>query len=76
MFIGSARQINYDHIPTITYFSPAKTNLVKLDVKTLGKKIGYIVGAGDKVPQALEQLGYEVTILSDADITAENLQTI
>lgn len=73
VYAGSARQINYDHIPTITYFSPAKTNLVKLDVKTLGKKIGYIVGAGDKVPQALEQLGYEVTLLSEADITAENL---
>lgn len=73
VYAGSARQINYDHIPTITYFSPAKTNLVKLDVKTAGKKIGYIVGAGDKVPQALEQLGYEVTLLSETDITTENL---
>lgn len=67
-------QIKYDHIPTITYFTQAKINTHKLDVKTVGKKIGYIVGAGDKVPQAMEQLGYEVDILTEKDITANNLQ--
>ncbi len=74
VFNGSTKVIAYDHIPTITYFSPAKTNLVKLDIKTVGKKIGYIVGAGDKLPQALEQLGYEVKFLTEEDITEENLQ--
>lgn len=72
-FTGSAKRIAYDHIPTITYFTPAKTNLVNLNIKIKGKKIGYIIGAGDKVPQALEELGYEVTLLSEADITEENL---
>lgn len=72
-FIGNAKRIDYDHIPTITYFTPAKTNLVNLNIKIKGKKIGYIIGAGDKVPQALEELGYEVTLLSEADITEENL---
>ena len=74
VYTGSTKIISYDHIPTITYFSPAKTNLIKLSVKTEGKKVGYIVGAGDKVPQALEQLGYEVTYLSEADINFENLK--
>jgi len=36
---------------------------------TKGKRIGYIVGAGDKVPQALEQMGYEVKILHEDDFT-------
>lgn len=72
-FIGNAKRIDYDHIPTITYFTPAKTNLVNLNIKIKGKKIGYLIGAGDKVPQALEELGYEVTLLSEADITEENL---
>ena len=66
--------ISYDHIPTITYFPRAKTNLVKLDIKIVGKKIGYIIGAGDKVPQALEQMGYDVKILSEADLTDDNLK--
>ena len=36
---------------------------MNLDLKTYNKRIGYIVGAGDKVPEALEQMGYEVTFL-------------
>lgn len=73
VYAGSAKLIAYDHIPNITYFTPAKTNLINLEIKTVGKKIGYIVGAGDKVPAALEQLGYEVKLLTEADITFENL---
>lgn len=71
---GYTKTIAYDHIPTITYFPKAKANLVKLDVKIIGKKIGYIIGAGDKVPQALEAMGYEVKTLSEADITDDNLK--
>ena len=74
VFAGSTRIISYDHIPTITYFPPAKTNLIRLTIKTVGKKIGYIPGAGDKVIPALEQLGYEVKILGEPDITDENLK--
>lgn len=73
-YLGTTKVISYDHIPTITYFSPAKANLLNVTVKTAGKKIGYIVGAGDKVPQALEQLGYEVKILTEADLTEDNLK--
>jgi len=68
VYAGSTRIIAYDHIPTITYFSPAKTNLIALSVKTVAKKIGYIPGAGDKIPEALQQLGYEVVVLGEADL--------
>jgi LmbE family N-acetylglucosaminyl deacetylase len=68
VYAGSTRIIAYDHIPTITYFAPAKTNLIALSVKTVGKKIGYIPGAGDKIPEALQQLGYEVVTLGEADL--------
>ncbi len=74
VYLGTTKVIAYDHIPTITYFTQAKANLLNLNIKTEGKKIGYIVGAGDKVPQALEQLGYEVKILNEADITDDNLK--
>lgn len=73
VYAGSTRIIAYDHIPTITYFAPAKTNLIDLSVKTVGKKVGYIPGAGDKIPEALQQLGYEVTTLSEADLQMPNL---
>lgn len=72
----STRVVAYDHIPTITYFPAARAQLVNVDLKTGGKKIGYIVGAGDKVPEALAQIGYEVTILGKEDITAANLDKL
>jgi LmbE family N-acetylglucosaminyl deacetylase len=68
VYVGRTRIIAYDHIPTITYFAPATTNLIALSVKTVGKKIGYIPGAGDKIPEALQQLGYEVVTLSETDL--------
>ena len=71
---GYTKVISYDHIPTITYFPKAKANLVKPDIKITGKKIGYIIGAGDKVPDALTALGYDVTFLTETDITNENLK--
>ncbi len=39
--------------------------VVKLDIKTEGKRIGYMMGAGDEVPAALQSLGYEVILLND-----------
>ena len=69
------RHINYDHIPTITYLhQPLAKRVVMADLKIAGKSAGYIHGAGDKVPQALEQMGYKVTTLKEADITAVNLK--
>ncbi len=73
---GYTRIIAYDHIPTITYFPKAKTNLLKPDIKTVGKKVGYIIGAGDKVPDALTALGYEVTFLNEANLNDQTLQQL
>ncbi len=66
--------IHYDHIPNITYFKPAIQTILNLDIRIAGKRVGYIDGAGDKVPQALEQMGYVVTKLGENDLTAANLQ--
>jgi len=47
--------------------------MVRLDVKTNGQKIGYIMGAGDEVPNALEQLGYQVVLLDEDKLKNGNL---
>ncbi|MBL7743627.1 MAG: PIG-L family deacetylase [Chitinophagaceae bacterium] len=67
-------EIKYDHIPYINYFHKADVSLKYVDLKTYNKKIGYIIGAGDKVPGALEQMGYEVTLLTDKELSRNNLQ--
>jgi LmbE family N-acetylglucosaminyl deacetylase len=62
------QRIAYDHIPTITLFPPAEAKLINIDLKTAGKKIGYIAGAGDVVPEALTQVGYDVHQLTENEI--------
>ena len=73
---GFTKTISYDHIPTITYYPAATAHLVNLDLKTKGKKIGYIAGAGDKIPEALKQMGYQVTLLERDDITTNKLKEL
>lgn len=60
--------IDYEHIPTQTLLPPATANLVKLDIRKEGKLVGYVMGAGDDVPKALKQIGYEVALLEEEDI--------
>jgi LmbE family N-acetylglucosaminyl deacetylase len=69
------QQIVYPHIPTQTLFPEATAPLVKLNVaRGHTKTIGYLMGAGDEVPEALRQLGYTVALLDPAtDLTAERL---
>ena len=66
-------EIKYDHIPTINYFHDADVALKVVNVETYGKRIGYIVGAGDKVPEALEQMGFEVNRLNQKEISKNPL---
>ena len=67
------RTISYDHIPTVNYFKAPVVNMLTLDLATNGKKIGYIEGAGDYIPTALQQMGYEVTVLDDNYLANGNL---
>jgi LmbE family N-acetylglucosaminyl deacetylase len=66
--------INYDHIPSINYFYADAIKFLPIDLKTEGKKIGYIVGAGDKVPEALDQMGFDVTFLTDKELARNKLK--
>ena len=66
--------IEYAHIPTQRYFTPVNLSLLHIDFAKKGKRIGYIKGAGDKVPEGLKQMGYEVDFLTEKDLTAANLQ--
>lgn len=66
-------RIEYDHIPTQTLVLDATAKVVRLDIKREGQYIGYLMGAGDDIPQALEQIGYDVTILDDRDVNSDRL---
>jgi LmbE family N-acetylglucosaminyl deacetylase len=67
-------RISYQHIGLHVLMPPAEAKIVRADIRKKGELIGYIPGAGDEIPQSLEQIGYNVKMLGDADITGENLK--
>lgn len=62
------RVIDYDHIPSIIYQKEANVKSVYVDLKTEGSLVGYIPGAGDKIPEALQQMSYKVITLKESDM--------
>ena len=69
----SLNKISYDHIPDLFYQYFDQVRIIKMNLQTKGKRIGYINGAGDRVPQALEAMGYDVQLLTESDLTDDNL---
>ncbi|MGE5346123.1 MAG: PIG-L family deacetylase [Acidithiobacillales bacterium] len=66
-------RVDYPHIPRQTMLPPAESKLLRLDITTIPREIGYVMGPGDTVPDALRQIGYRVTLLSDDDIESGDL---
>lgn len=68
------KSIEYDHIPNIHYSYKDHIRVMNDEIKTVGKKVGYINGAGDRIPDALREMGFEVKLLDEADITETGLK--
>ena len=66
--------IQYEHIPTLQYFTPAKAKVLHNNWKVTAKRIGFIEGAGDYTVSLLRLAGLQVDILKDADINIEKLK--
>ena len=67
-------EVRYDHLPLQLLQPPARARAVSLELATRGRHVGYLPGAGDDVAAALQQMGYEVTSLTSADLTSERLR--
>lgn len=65
--------INFNHIAKQQVLKPSEAKLIRLDLKTKEKKIAYIMGAGDEVPNSLMQMGYKVTLLDAEEISLKKL---
>ena len=74
LHIGSGMTvIDYPHIPPQTVFPQAEARLVHSDIRLGARRIGYVMGAGDEMPQTLRQLGSEVRLLAPVDLEQGNL---
>ncbi len=67
-------EINYDHIPKQSVLLNSEAKVVRLNIQKAGNFIGYIKGAGDAVPESLEQIGYTVKMINPEEINEENLK--
>ena len=66
--------IAYDHIQTRHLYHPAATVVKIFDVVVPSNlQVGYVMGTGDDVPEALRQLGAKVTMLDADDIAFGDL---
>jgi len=59
--------IQYPHLPSLQYFTPATVTVMKGDIQSKVKKVAYIEGAGDFIPDFLRIAGIQVDVLKDAD---------
>ncbi len=73
-FSFSRERIAYPHIGVHILMPPAEAKLVRADIQTKGDLIGYIPGAGDDIPAALQQIGYTVKQLGEGELGPENLR--
>ncbi len=65
--------ISYPHIQTHRLYRPAETKVQVADVKVAPVKVGYVMGSGDLVPQAIERLGLPVKLLDDQTLSTGDL---
>ena len=66
--------ISYSHIQPRILLKPATASLDAFDVRLpAGLRVGYIMGVGDEVGKATEQLGADVTYLTREDLEFGNL---
>lgn len=54
--------VTYSHLPTQILHAPAAVRAVKLDLVTSGTTVGFIPGAGESLPEQLQQMGYKVIV--------------
>jgi LmbE family N-acetylglucosaminyl deacetylase len=72
-FNRTPQVVAYDHIPVQMMQPTASLTAMSFDLEIRGKNVGFLAGAGDTTVEALTLMGYNVKLLTDADLTAEGL---
>jgi len=68
-FAKGYQVVEYPHIQRVQMINPAEIPLKVVDVKTAPNlNVGFIVGVGDQVPPAIEQLGAKVQFIDEDEM--------
>jgi len=70
------REIRTDHLPRILYTKQSDVRVVKTSIRVNTRRIGYVKGAGDQVPEAILELGYKLVYLEEKDMVSETLKEL
>ena len=65
--------IAYPHIQTHRLYWPATATAQVVDLKVAPVRVGYIMGSGDQVPDALRRMGVDVTLIDDETLATGDL---
>ncbi|HEX9187687.1 MAG TPA: NEW3 domain-containing protein, partial [Vicinamibacteria bacterium] len=69
--------VDYDHVERRQLLWPAETRVLALDVRTRpGAAVGYVMGSGDALADAIRQLGLPVTFLAADDLLFGDLSRL
>jgi len=68
-YTNGYQEIEYPHVQRRQVIKAAETALKVVDVKIIPNlSVGYIVGVGDQVPQAIEQLGAKLSFIDQDEL--------
>jgi LmbE family N-acetylglucosaminyl deacetylase len=70
---STMKVIAYPHIQTHRFYRRAVTDTKVIDLKTAPVKVGYLVGSGDRVPEAIRQMGFDLQMISEAELASGDL---
>lgn len=65
--------IAYPHIQTHRRYMKSDVSAKVVDMKIAPVRVGYIMGSGDKVPEAIQRMGVPVTMLTETDLSTGDL---
>ena len=66
--------VEYPHIRRRHVIHPARTRVKVIDVTVAtGLRVGYVMGVGDQVPEAIGQLGADVQLIGPAELASGDL---
>lgn len=70
---SAMRVISYPHIQTHRFYRKAVTDAKIIDLKTAPVKVGYLAGSGDRVPEAIRQMGFNLEMISENELASGTL---
>ena len=65
--------IDHPHIPNQLAALPGGAAVARVELRTAGRTVGYLPGAGDAIPEALTSIGLDVNVLDDAEASVGDL---